>query len=107
MEPNTNLHRVPIRRIGNRANLFMGGERVRVILSGLVAFALVFNAQEWRAAIFGTALWISALFLLRLMAKSDPQMRSVYLRHRRYKAYYAPRATPFRHNGRTQERQYR
>jgi type IV secretory pathway TrbD component len=107
MEPNTNLHRVPIRRIGNRANLFMGGDRELVMLSGLVAFALVFNAQEWRAAIFGTALWISALFLLRLMAKSDPQMRSVYLRHRRYKAYYAPRATPFRHNGRTQERQYR
>lgn len=107
MEPNTNLHRVPIRRIGNRANLFMGGDRELVMLSGLVAFALVFNAQEWRAAIFGTALWVCALFLLRLMAKSDPHMRSVYLRHRRYKAYYAPRATPFRHNGRMQERQYR
>jgi type IV secretion system protein VirB3 len=101
------LHRVPIRRIGNRSNLFMGGDRELVMLAGLIAFSLVFNAQEWRAAIIGTGLWVAALFLLRLMAKSDPQMRPVYLRHRRYKAYYAPRATPFRNNGRIQERQYR
>jgi type IV secretion system protein VirB3 len=107
MELHTNLRRVPIRRIGNRHNLFMGGDRELVMLAGLIAFALVFNAQEWRAAIVGTLLWICALFLLRLMAKSDPQMRPVYLRHRRYKAYYAPRATPFRKNSRTQERQYR
>jgi type IV secretion system protein VirB3 len=101
------LRRVPIRRIGNRSNLFMGGDRELVMLAGLIAFSLVFNAQEWRAAIVGTGLWIAALFLLRLMAKSDPLMRQVYLRHRRYKAYYPPRATPFRRNGRIQERQYR
>ena len=101
------LHRIPIRRIGNRFNLFMGGDRELVMLAGLIAFSLVFNAQEWRAAIVGTGLWVAALFLLRLMAKSDPLMRQVYLRHRRYKAYYAPRATPFRINGRIQERQYR
>jgi type IV secretion system protein VirB3 len=101
------LHRIPIRRIGNRSNLFMGGDRELVMLAGLIAFSLVFNAQEWRAAFIGTALWVAALFLLRLMAKSDPLMRQVYLRHRRYKAYYPPRATPFRNNGRIQERQYR
>jgi type IV secretion system protein VirB3 len=101
------LRRVPIQRIGNRSNLFMGGDRELVMLAGLIAFSLVFNSQEWRAAIIGTALWVSALFLLRLMAKSDPLMRPVYLRHRRYKAYYPPRATPFRRNGRVQERQYR
>jgi type IV secretion system protein VirB3 len=101
------LHRVPIRRIGNRSNLFMGGDRELVMLAGLIAFSLVFNAQEWRAAFIGTALWVAALFLLRLMAKSDPLMRQVYLRHRRYKAYYPPRATPFKNNGRIQERQYR
>lgn len=100
------LNRVPIRRIGNRHNLFMGGDRELVMLSGLLAFALVFNAQELRAAIVGISLWIGALFLLRLMAKSDPRLRTVYLRHRRYQAYYAPRATPFRQNTRTQEKQY-
>ncbi|SOD42750.1 conjugal transfer protein TrbD [Nitrosovibrio sp. Nv4] len=101
------LRKIPIRRIGNRHSLFMGGDRELVMFSGLLAFALVFNAQEIRAAIVGTALWISALFLLRLMAKSDPKMRPVYLRHRRYKTYYAARATPFRENTRTQEKQYK
>lgn len=100
------LRKIPIRRIGNRHSLFMGGDRELVMLSGLLAFALIFNAQEIRAAIVGLFLWICALFLLRLMAKSDPRLRSVYLRHRRYKAYYAARATPFRENTRTQERQY-
>lgn len=100
------LNRVPIRRIGNRHSLFMGGDRELVMLSGLLAFALIFNAQELRAAIVGLSLWICALFLLRLMAKSDPRMRAVYLRHRRYKAYYAARATPFRENTRTQGTQY-
>ena len=100
------LRKIPIRRIGNRHSLFMGGDRELVMLSGLLAFALIFNAQEIRAAVVGLFLWICALFLLRLMAKSDPRLRSVYLRHRRYKAYYAARATPFRENTRIQERQY-
>ena len=100
------LRKIPIRRIGNRHSLFMGGDRELVMFSGLQAFALVFNAQEVRAAIIGTFLWVCALFLLRLMAKSDPRIRSVYLRHRRHKAYYAAHATPFRENTRMQGTQY-
>jgi type IV secretion system protein VirB3 len=76
----------------------MGGDRELVMFSGLLAFALIFSAQEWCAIAFGLALWFVSLFLFRLMAKADPQMRSVYLRHRRYKAYYPPRSTPFRVN---------
>ena len=29
------------------------------------------------------------------MAKSDPKLRFVYLRHRRYRRYYPARSTPF------------
>ena len=101
------LRRVPIRRIGNRHNLFLGGDRMGVMLLGIISFALVFNAQEWRAAIVGVAFWTCGLYLFRLMAKSDPQMIRVWWRSLRYKAYYAPRATPFRENTRTQEWQYK
>ncbi|MBO6036898.1 MAG: conjugal transfer protein TrbD, partial [Acetobacter sp.] len=48
--------------------------------------------------IIGVFLWISCLYLLRLMAKSDPKMRQVYLRHIKYAAYYPARSTPFRIN---------
>lgn len=100
------LRTIPIRRAGNRHNLFMGGDRELVMFAGLLAFALVFSAQELRATILGLLLWFAALYALRLMAKSDPKLRSVYLRHRKYKAYYAARSTPFRVNSNNQARQY-
>lgn len=101
------LRTISIRRAGNRENLFMGGDRELVMFSGLIAGALIFSAQEVRATVFGLALWFGTLFVLRLMAKSDPKMRSIYLRHRRYKSYYPARSTPFRENTPNQGKQYR
>ena len=77
------------------------------MFSGLLAGALIFSAQEMKAGMFGVALWFSGLYALRTMAKSDPKMRPVYLRQRRYRAYYAARSTPFRTNGPAEEAQYR
>jgi type IV secretory pathway TrbD component len=101
------LRGIPIRRAGNRDNLFMGGDRELVMFSGLLAFALIFSAQEVMASVLGLVLWFGSLFLLRQMAKSDPKMRFVYLRHRRYKPYYPARSTPFRINTTSQGKQYR
>lgn len=92
------LRTVPIRRAGNRTNLFMGGDRELVMFAGVLAFALIFSAQEWRATAVGLGLWFAALFACRLMAKHDPRLRQVYLRHRKYKRYYPARGTPFRSN---------
>ncbi|MDX6018641.1 conjugal transfer protein TrbD [Shewanella indica] len=101
------LRTIPIRRAGNRENLFMGGDRELVMFAGLLAGALIFTAQELRATVFGLVLWFGALFACRIMAKSDPKMRFVYLRHRRYQGYYPPRSTPFRENTATQGKRYR
>ena len=101
------LRTIPIRRIGNRDNLFMGGDRELVMLAALFAFALIFSAQELRATVIGIVLWFGALYALRLMAKSDPKMRSVYLRHRKYEPYYPARSTPFRSNTKSQGKQYK
>jgi len=100
------LRTIPIRRAGNRENLFMGGDRELVMFSGLVAFALIFSAQELRATVIGLLLWFGALFVCRLMAKSDPKLRFVYLRHRKYEPYYPARSTPFRLNPNSQGKQY-
>jgi len=101
------LRTIPIRRAGNRHNLFMGGDRELVMFSGLLAFALIFSAQELRATVIGLLLWFGALFVCRLMAKSDPKLRFVYLRHRKYKPYYPARSTPFRENPNSQGKQYK
>ncbi|KTC71809.1 conjugal transfer protein trbD [Legionella birminghamensis] len=94
------LRTIPIRRSGNRPSLFMGGDRELVMFSGLLSGILIFAAQDWLSIGVGIALWFFSLKVLRLMAKSDPGMRAVYLRQRSYKRYYPARSTPFRSNSR-------
>ncbi|MDR8093098.1 conjugal transfer protein TrbD [Burkholderia gladioli] len=101
------LDTVQIRRSGNRHNLFMGGDRELVMFSGLLAFALAFASQTWYAIVFGIALWIGALYVLRLMAKADPKLRQKYIRNRRYKKRYPAHSTPYRINGTAQGRRYK
>jgi type IV secretion system protein VirB3 len=85
----------------------MGGDRELVMFTGLIAAALIFSAQELKATIYGIILWLCSLYLLRLMAKADPQMRMVYWRSLRYKRYYPALSTPFRENTHSQGQQYR
>ncbi|STX50172.1 Conjugal transfer protein trbD [Legionella busanensis] len=94
------LRTIPIHRCGNRPSLFMGGDRELVMFSGLLSAILVFAAQDWLAAVAGILLWFASLKGLRIMAKSDAYMRAIYLRQRRYQAYYPARSTPFRNNKR-------
>jgi len=100
------LRMVPIRRAGNRVTLFLGGDREMVMMAGLFAVALIFSAMTWFATIFGVVLWCTCLYLFRQMAKSDPRLRHVYLRSRRYARYYPARSTPFRRNPESQGKQY-
>jgi type IV secretion system protein TrbD len=94
------LKKIPIRRAANRENLFLDCDRELIMMSGLCSFALIFSAQDFIATVFGIALWIFSLFVLRIMAKADPKMRPVYLRHRKYKKYYPAHSTPYRNNAR-------
>lgn len=98
---------LPIRRAGNRHNLFLGGDRELVMLAGLLAFTLVVAAQDGVATAAGIALWFAAVYACRRMAKKDPRLRHVYLRHRLYRRYYPARSTPFRENTSNQARRYR
>jgi len=94
------LRTVPIHQSLTRPTLLLGCDRELIISSGVVAFALVISAQQWVAFWTGLTLWVFSLFVLQLMAKADPLMRFVYLRHIRYAAYYPARSTPFRENTR-------
>ncbi|WP_029625481.1 conjugal transfer protein TrbD [Sphingomonas sp. PAMC 26605] len=101
------LRSVPIRRSGVRNNLFMGGDRELVMLAGVAAAGLIGPAiDEPKAWIAGLFIWFGGLWAARLMAKADPLLRGVYLRHRAYRGYYAARSTPFRLNSRSQRKRY-
>ncbi len=90
------LQRNRIHRALSRPNLLMGADRELVLLTGLAAVILIFVVLTIYSALFGIAVWIVVLGLLRMMAKSDPLMRQVYIRHISYKPYYKATTSPWR-----------
>ncbi|THK35155.1 conjugal transfer protein TrbD [Ensifer sp. MPMI2T] len=90
------ISRSRIHRALSRPNLLMGADRELVLLTGLASVILIFVVLTWYAALFGFAVWLVTLAALRMMAKADPLMRRVYLRHVSYRAHYRPTATPWR-----------
>jgi len=92
----SNLQRNRIHRALSRPNLLMGADRELVLITGLAAVILIFVVLTVYSAVFGVAIWIFIVGLLRVMAKSDPLMRRVYIRHISYKPHYKPTSAPWR-----------
>lgn len=90
------LRRNRIHRALSRPSLLMGADRELVLLTGLAAVILIFVVLTVYSVVFGLAVWIVIVGLLRMMAKSDPLMRKVYIRHISYRSYYRPTASPWR-----------
>ncbi|MCZ4093418.1 conjugal transfer protein TrbD [Sinorhizobium psoraleae] len=89
------LQRNRIHRALSRPNLLMGADRELVLITGLAAIILIFVVLTIYSALFGVAAWIVIVGLLRMMSKSDPLMRHVYVRHVSYKPYYKATSSPW------------
>lgn len=85
----------PIHRALSRPNLVFGADRELVLVTGLVSAILIFVVITPSAAVLGLLAWTLNVALLRQMAKLDPMMRRVYLRHIRYRPVYRATSTPF------------
>jgi type IV secretion system protein VirB3 len=103
-DDNRPLRGVPIHRSLNRPSLFLGCDREMIMFAGLMAGVMIFLSMSLVTAVLGVLFWLFSMFVLRLMAKSDPKMRHVYLRHRSYKRYYAARPTPFKRDSEAKSR---
>ncbi len=90
------LHRNRIHRALSRPNLLMGADRELILITGLAATILIFVVLTIYSALFGAAIWIVVIGVLRMMAKADPLMRQVYVRHLSYRPYYRPTTSPWR-----------
>jgi type IV secretion system protein VirB3 len=95
-EQGAGLARSRIHRALSRPNLLLGADRELVLLTGLAAAILIFVVLTWYAALFGIAIWVVVVAALRMMAKADPMMRRVYVRHIGYRPSYRPTSTPWR-----------
>lgn len=92
----SNLETNRIHRALSRPNLLMGADRELVLVTGLAAIILIFVVLTVYSALIGIAIWVAIVGLLRRMAKADPMMRRIYLRHLRYRSYYRATSTPWR-----------
>lgn len=95
-DPIWNLKHNPIHRALSRPNLLMGADRELVLITALAVVILIFVVLTIYSAAFGVAVWVVVVAVLRMMAKSDPMLRRVYLRHMSYRAHYRPTSTPWR-----------
>ena len=86
------LKRSPLHRVLHRPNLFLGGERELVMITALVCSGFAISSLSLWSSLLGITLWLVMLGLYRQMAKYDPMLTRVYLRHIRYQSYYPPHA---------------
>ncbi|WP_137136657.1 conjugal transfer protein TrbD [Rhizobium sp. FKY42] len=92
----SSLARSRVHRALSRPNMLMGVDRELVLVTALAAVILIFVVLTWYAALFGIAVWLVAVAALRMMAKADPLMRRVYIRHISYKTFYRATSSPWR-----------
>lgn len=85
-----------IHRALSRPNHLMGADRELVLVTGLATVILIFVVLTWFSVLLGIAIWIGVVGALRIMAKADPMMRQVYLRHIGYRPNYRPTSSPWR-----------
>lgn len=84
-----------IYRFGWRPILFMGGDRELVLMSAMLSGIIMFYSFNIILFIIALTLFFLSLKAFRMMAKADPLMRNVYLRHTKYKSVYLAKSTPF------------
>ncbi len=90
------LRRIRMYRAMSRSFLFMGGERELMIMLIVFCATIGFSGMSIITTIISVFLWLVGVFLLRKMAKKDPQMTKVFLRYWNLyrQPYYEARSRP-------------
>lgn len=76
----------------NRPNLLMGADREMVLFAAMMSAAIAISAMALWSIVTGVLFWPVALWVLRALAKADPLMRNVYIRHKTYLKSYPPKS---------------
>lgn len=78
-----------------RPDHIWGAERELVLSTALCAATMVCLAFDIWITIFAAIMWVCVFNGLKMMAKADPFMSRIYLRHVQYRGYYPARSTPW------------
>ncbi len=80
----------------HRHSHVMGAERELVLMSGLIALLVGFGGLSLLSGFTGVCFWLTAICALRRMAKADPVMSKVWLRHIKMRHSYVARSSIWR-----------
>ncbi|MDE3028647.1 MAG: VirB3 family type IV secretion system protein [Paracoccaceae bacterium] len=93
MEP---LRQTRVHRALHRPQMILGGERELMLFSALLAGGIAMASLNLVATISGGVIWIFCAYGLRRMAKADPILSKIYMRHRKYADHYPAFSRPWR-----------
>ena len=77
----------------------MGAERDLVMYSALISMLVGVGGFTIISAATGFLFWVVTVFILRHMAKADPQMSKVWWKHYYQQDFYPAHSTPWRLQG--------
>jgi type IV secretory pathway TrbD component len=84
-----------IHQSANRPNQIIGGDRELVLVTILVAVSLAFSLATLWGIGLAVGFWIMSIAVLQRMGKADPMLRQIYMRHIRYRPFYAAKSGVF------------
>ena len=90
------LRTVPVHQSLHRHTHVLGAERELVLTSGLIALLVGIGGLTAISGITAVTFWIFAVFVLRRMAKADPVMSRVWMRHIKQQDYYSAKSSRWR-----------
>jgi type IV secretion system protein VirB3/type IV secretion system protein VirB4 len=87
---------LPVHQSLHRHTHVLGAEREPVMTAALIALLVGVGGLTAISAISAISFWIIAVFALRRMAKADPIMSKVWLRHIKQQEFYPAKASCWR-----------
>lgn len=90
------LRQTRVHRALHRPQMVLGGERELMLFSALLAGGIAVASLNLVAALTGMTIWAVAAYGLRRMAKVDPILSKIYVRHRKYADFYPSFSRPWR-----------
>lgn len=89
------MREIPVHQSLHRHTLVLGAERDIVMTAALICFLIGVGGFTLRSGVVGFSLWTVLVFILRRMAKADPQMSVVWRRHIDLQDFYEAKGTPW------------
>lgn len=90
------VRKIAVHQSLQRHNFVMGAERELVMTSALIALLVGIGGLTLLSGVVAAVFWIVAIFVLRHMAKADPIMSKVWMRHVKQNDFYSAKASRWR-----------